>query len=86
MALFPSYAVIYLAIGVAIHEVLFVFYSYPNENTETDRTVLIVMYVDNGGPCGLRLSCPSEPVSVYDWLKNGFVTHEVNTEAAYTPY
>ena len=45
----------------------------------------IVMYVDNGGPCGLRLSCPSEPVSVYDWFKNGFVTHEVNVEAAYTP-
>ena len=56
MALFQSYAVIYLAIGAAIHEVLFVFYSYPNDNTETatfDRTVLIVMYVDNGG---LRLS------------------------------
>ena len=48
MALFQSYAVIYLAIGVAIHEVLFVFYSYPNENTETatfDRTVLTVVYV-----------------------------------------
>ena len=42
MALFQSYAVIYLAIGAAIHEVLFVFYSYPNNNTETatfDRTV-----------------------------------------------
>ena len=36
-------------------------------------------YVDNGG---LRLSCPSEPVSVYDWLKNEFVTHEINAEAA----
>ena len=35
---------------------------------------------------GLRLSCPSEPVSVYDWLKNGFVTHEVNDEAACTSY
>ena len=84
MALFKSYAVIYLAIGAAIHEVLFVFYSYPNDDTETatfDRTVLIVMAI-NGG---LRLSCPSEPVSVYDWLKNGFVTHEVNAEAAYTP-
>ena len=32
--------------------------------------------VDNGG---LRLS-------VYDLLKNGFVTHEVNTEAACTSY
>ena len=46
MALFQSYAVIYPAIGAAIHEVLFVFYSYPNDDTETatfDRTVLIVM-------------------------------------------
>ena len=46
MALFQSYAVIYLAIGTAIHEVLFVFYSYPNDDTETatfDRTVLIVI-------------------------------------------
>ena len=46
MALFQSYAVIYLAIGAAIHEVLFVFYSYPNDDTETatfDRTVPIVM-------------------------------------------
>ena len=87
MASFQSYAVIYLAIGAAIHEVLFVFYSYPNDNTETatfDRTVLMAMlYVDNGG---LRLCCPSKPVSVYDWLKNGFVTHEVNAEAAHTPY
>ena len=77
MALFKSYAVIYLAIGAAIYEVLFVFYSYPNDDTETatfDRTVLIVMAMYNGG---LRLSCPSEPVSVYDWLKNGFVTREV---------
>ena len=73
MALFQSYAVIYLAIGVAIHKVLFVFCSYPNDDTETatfDRTVLIdsmviVMcsYADNGG---LRLSCPSQPISVYD--------------------
>ena len=71
MALFQSYAVIYLAIGAAIHEVLFVFYSYPNDDTETatfDRTIDIidlrtdsVGYVDNGG---LRLSCPSKPVSV----------------------
>ena len=34
MALFQSYAVIYLAIGAAIiYEVLFVFYSYPNDDT-----------------------------------------------------
>ena len=42
MALFQSYAV---AIGAAIHKVLFVFCSYPNDDTaETatfDRTVLI---------------------------------------------
>ena len=46
MALFQSYTVIYLATGTAIHEVLFVFYSYPNDDTETatfDRTVLIVL-------------------------------------------
>ena len=75
MALFKSYAVIYLAIGAAIYKVLFVFYSYPDDDTETvtfDRTVLIVMAITV-----VRLSCPSEPVSVYDWLKNGFVTHEV---------
>ena len=34
-ALFKSYGVIYLAIGAAIYEVLFVFYSYLNDNTET---------------------------------------------------
>ena len=44
MALFKSYAVIYLAIGAAIYEVLFVFYSYDDTETATfDRTVLIVM-------------------------------------------
>ena len=46
MALFQTYAVIYLVIGAAIHKVLFVFYSYPNDDTETatfDRTVLIVL-------------------------------------------
>ena len=45
-ASFESYAVIYLAIGAAIYEVLFVFYSYPNDDMGTatfDRTVLIVM-------------------------------------------
>ena len=54
LALFQSYAVIYLAIGAAIHEVLFVFYSYPNDNTETatfDRTVLI--YSDGYVQCTL---------------------------------
>ena len=34
-ALFKSYGVIYLAIGAAIYEVLFVFYSYPSDDTET---------------------------------------------------
>ena len=29
--------------------------------------------------------CRSELVSVYVWLKNGFVTHEVKTAAACTP-
>ena len=46
MALFKSYSVIYLAIGVATYEVLFVIYSYLKDETETatfDRTVLIVM-------------------------------------------
>ena len=59
-------------------------YSTDTETATFDRTVLIYSdsYVDNGG---LRLSCPSEPVSVYDWLKNGFVTHEVNTAAACIP-
>ena len=43
MALFQSYAVIYLAIGAAIHEVLFVFYSYPNDDTEALK---ILHYID----------------------------------------
>ena len=34
-ALFKSYGVIYLAIGAAIYEGLFVFYSYPSDDTET---------------------------------------------------
>ena len=34
-ALIKSYGVVYLAIGAAIYEVLFVFYSYPNNDTET---------------------------------------------------
>ena len=46
-ALFKSYAVIYLAIGVAICEVLFVFYSYPNDDTETatfDRPIILLVW------------------------------------------
>ena len=49
MGLFKSYAVIYLAISAAIYEVLFVFYSYPNDDTETatfDRTTDSDGYVD----------------------------------------
>ena len=43
MALFQSYAVIYLAIGAAIHEVLFVFYSYPNDDTDCTDIVLAML-------------------------------------------
>ena len=39
IALFNSYAVIYLAIGAAVYEVLFVFYSYPNDDTKTATIV-----------------------------------------------
>ena len=44
-ALFKSYGVIYLAIGAAIYEVLFIFYSYPSDDTETvtfDRPSLLL--------------------------------------------
>ena len=34
----------------------------------------------------LRLSGTSGPVSIYDWHKHGFVTHEVNAEVACAPY
>ena len=45
MALFKSYAVIYHVIGAAICEVLFVFCSYPNDDTETatfDRPIIML--------------------------------------------
>ena len=47
-ALFKSYGVIlfYLAIGAAIYEVLFVFYSYPSDDTETvtfDRPIHVIL-------------------------------------------
>ena len=45
-ALFKSYGVIYLAIGAAIYEVLFVFYSYPSDDTETvtfDRPIHVLL-------------------------------------------
>ena len=67
MALFKSYAVIYLAIGAAICEVLFVFYSYSNDDTETatfDRPIILLVLVKilvsvHGGKI---------LVSVHDWL------------------
>ena len=46
MALFKSYAIIYFAIGAAICEVLFVFYSYPNDDAETatfDRPIILLV-------------------------------------------
>ena len=63
-ALFKSYGVIYLTIGAAIYEVLFVFYSYPSDDTETvtfDRPIHELSY---GGKI---------LVSVHDWFKQ--VTH-----------
>ena len=45
-ALFKSYGVIYVAIGTAIYEVLFVFYSYPSDDTETvtfDRPIHVLL-------------------------------------------
>ena len=65
IALFKSYAVIYLAIGVVIYEVLFVFYSYPNDNTETatfDRSI-------HASYCWL---CSITVARAHDWLKHGF--------------
>ena len=44
-ALFKSYGVIYLAIGAAIYEVLFVFYSYPSDDTETVTHALAITVV-----------------------------------------
>ena len=49
MALFKCYAVIYLAIGTAICEVLLVFYLYPNDDTETatfDRPIILLVLED----------------------------------------
>ena len=57
---------------------------YKHYNNDIISAFLIM---DAGGgpetvlPLGVALS---ESVSVYDWLKNGFVTHEVNAEVAYT--
>ena len=62
---------------MAIYEVLFVFYSYPNDDTEMatfDRTVLLAMlhslsiWLNDGGPwlsCGRNIQ-----VSVDGWLKH----------------
>ena len=69
-ALFKSYG---LAIGAAIYEVLFVFYSYPSDDTETvtfDRPIhasllLAMSELSNGGKILVR---------VHDWFKKQ-VTH-----------
>ena len=59
MALFKSYAVFYLTIGTAIHDVLPVFYSYPHDVTETVTFVLkaVVVYI-----CSVQ--CLEDPVSI----------------------
>ena len=67
MALFKSYAVIYLAIGAAICEVLFVFYSYPNDDTETatfDRPIILLVL----GSYTVSVHGGKILVSVHDWL------------------
>ena len=69
MTLFKSYAVICLAIGASICEVLFVFYSYPNDDLEPatfDRPIILLAITV------VQLWCKIL-VSVHDWLKQ--VTH-----------
>ena len=70
MALFKSYAVIYLAIGATIIwstvRILLVSEWWHGNGDLWPHWTDSNGYVDNGG---LRLICPSEPVSVYDWLK-----------------
>ena len=68
MALFKSYAVIYLSIGAAICEVLFVFYSYPNDDTETatfDRPIILLVL---GRSYTVSVHGWKSLVSVHDWL------------------
>ena len=67
------------SIGTAIYQVLFVVYSYPNDDTETatfDLAVLI-LYCRSWSQ---KLSCPYEPVSVYYWL------NEENSEVTCDPW
>ena len=55
------------SIGASIYEVLFVFYSYPNDDMEMvtfDRTVVLLAMLHDGN--GKIL------VSIHDWLKHGF--------------
>ena len=69
------------SIGTAIYQVLFVVYSYPNDDTETatfDLTVLI-LYSD-GHVDDQKLSCPYEPTSVYYRL------NEENPEVTCDPW
>ena len=69
------------SIGTAIYKVLFVVYSYPNDDTEMetfDLTVLI--YYSDGHVNDQKLSCPHEPVSVCYWL------NEENPEVSCDPW
>ena len=70
------------SIGTAIYQVLFVVYSYPNDDTETatfvDRTVLRIFIVSiMVAEADLY---PYEPVSVYYWL------NEENPEVTCDPW
>ena len=69
---FQSYAVISLAIGAAIlYEVLFVFYSYLNDDTETatfDHPILVVGYVASGAYEG----CVSSAMERLSWVRDRF--------------
>ena len=62
------------SIGTAIYQVLFVFYSYLNDDTETatfDHTLLALLAMLNDS--SPRLSCDGKIlVIVHDWLKCGF--------------
>ena len=71
------------SIGTAIYQVLFVVYSYPNDDTETatfDLTVLILASYSDGHVDNQKLSYPYEPISVYYWL------NEENPEVTCDPW
>ena len=59
MALFKSYAVIYLAIGTAICETLFVFYSCANDDTETAYLPTVPFFA---GLSRFLMLCPAVPL------------------------